>query len=147
MVRGGGDTQVERQEETVVDASVAVKWFSAEEGSDRALAVRDGHVEGRRTLVAPDLLVYEIANALRFKPGFDARATARALDDLFDLQLDLMVPSKELVSRGSELAHEYGITVYDSAYLALGELLGLEVITADKDLYRKAEGCGFLKQL
>lgn len=138
---------MERSEETVIDASVAVKWFSEEEGSDRALAVRNDHIDGRKTLVAPDLLVYEIANALRFKPGFNPRVTARALDDLFNLQVEIMAPSKELVSRGSELAFEYGITVYDSLYLSLGELLGLEVITADKELYKKAEDCGFLRML
>lgn len=138
---------MERSEETVIDASVAVKWFSEEEGSDRALAVRNDHIDGRKTLVAPDLLVYEIANALRFKPGFNPRVTARALDDLFNLQVEIMAPSKELVSRGSELAYEYGITVYDSLYLSLGELLGLEVITADKELYKKAEDCGFLRML
>ncbi|MBI2183975.1 MAG: type II toxin-antitoxin system VapC family toxin [Thaumarchaeota archaeon] len=138
---------MERSEETVIDASVAVKWFSEEEGSDRALAVRNEHIDGIRTLVAPDLLVYEIANALRFKPGFNPHVTARALDDLFNLQVDIMAPSKELVSRGSELAYEYGITVYDSLYLSLGELLGLEVITADKELYKKAEDCGFLRML
>lgn len=138
---------MERQEETVIDASVVVKWFSQEEGSDRALAVRDGHVAGKRTLVAPDLLVYEIANALRFKPGFGPRVTAKAIEDLFNLQLDLTVPSRELVSRASELAHSYGITAYDSAYLALGELMGSEVITADKYLYGRAKGCGFLRML
>lgn len=138
---------MERSEETVIDASVAVKWFSEEEGSDRALAVRNDHIDRRKTLVAPDLLVYEIANALRFKPGFNPRVTARALDDLFNLQVEIMAPSKELVSRGSELAYEYGITVYDSLYLSLGELLGLEVITADKELYKKAEDCGFLRML
>jgi predicted nucleic acid-binding protein len=138
---------MERPEETVIDASVAVKWFSGEEGSDRALALRDGHVEGKSTISAPDLLVYELANALSFKPGFTNRVTLRAIDDLFNLQLDLMIPTKEVVARGAELAHEYGITVYDSVYLSLAELLGLQVITADEELYRKAKGSGSLRML
>ncbi len=138
---------MERSEETVIDASVVIKWFSEEEGSNRALTMRNEHVDGKRTLVAPDLLVYEVANALRFKPKFNARVMARALNDLFDLQVDLMVPSKELVSRCSELALKYGITIYDSCYLSLGELLGLEVITADNQFYERAEGCGFLRML
>ncbi len=138
---------MEREEEVVVDASVAIKWFSEEEGSDRALALRDGHIDGRRVLIAPDLLAYEVANALRFKPGFTAPATAKALDDLFGLQIDFMVPSNELVRRSSELAFEYGITAYDSSYLSLGEILGVEVITADNQFYERARGCGFLRML
>ena len=147
MVWGGRDTQVERSKEAVIDASVVIKWFSQEEATDRALTVRGEHVEGKQTLVAPDLLVYEIANALRFRPGFTSLATARAIRDLLDLGLDLIVPSRELIRRGSEMAYAYGITVYDASYLALGELLGVEVITADKEFFKKAQGCGFLRML
>ncbi|MDG6928520.1 MAG: type II toxin-antitoxin system VapC family toxin [Nitrososphaerota archaeon] len=138
---------MERAQEIIVDASVAVKWFSEEEGSERALALRDEHVDGEMTLVAPDLLVYEIENALRFKPGFTPSATAKALDDLFGLQIDFMAPSSEVVRRGAELAFEYGITAYDSCYLSLGEALGTEVVTADGRLHERAKGCGFLRFL
>jgi predicted nucleic acid-binding protein len=138
---------MERQEEIVVDASVAVKWFSEEEGSERAIALRDRHVSGKTTLVAPDLLVHEVANALRFKPGLSPGVTSRAIGDLFKLQVDLLAPTRELVARASEQAYKYGVTAYDSAYLALGEALGVEVITADGELYRKAQACGFLKEL
>ena len=138
---------MERPEETVVDASVAVKWFSTEEGSDRALSLRNQHVDGRRTLVAPDLLLYEVGNALRFKPGFNPSVTAKALDDLFDLQVDLLAPSKELVRKSSELAFKYGITMHDSCYLSVGELMGVEVVTAEDELLSRAKDCGFLRKL
>jgi predicted nucleic acid-binding protein len=138
---------MERAEEIVVDASVAVKWFSEEEGSDKALELRNGHIDGKTTLIAPDLLVYEVANALRFKPGLNPQLMVKALDDLFGLQIDLMAPSSELVRRGSEIAFEYEITAYDSCYLSLGEILGTEVVTADDKLYEKAKGCGFLRLL
>ena len=138
---------MERSEKIVIDASVAIKWFSEEEGSDRALAIRNEHIEGKKVMAAPDLLVYEVANALRFKPSYAPLTTGRAMDDLFDLQLDLMVPSKDVVSRCSELAFKYGITVYDSCYLALGELLGSTVVTADNQLYNRARECGFLRSL
>ncbi len=129
----------------MIDASVAVKWFSEEEGTDRALEVRDDHIDGRRTLVAPDLIVYEIANALRFKTEFTGEYVARAVDDLLDLQMDLIEPGRELIRLGSELAYRYGITVYDSSYLALGELMGIEVYTSDKQLYERARESGLLK--
>ena len=138
---------MERPKEVVIDASIAIKWFSEEERGDRALAIRNEHVEGKKTLVAPDLLVYEVANALRYKPNLSPHIIARAIEDVFDLQVDLIIPSKELVSRCSELAFKYGITVYDSCYLALGQLLGLEVITADNQFYKRAGECGFLRLL
>lgn len=48
----------------VVDASVALKWFVDEPDSAPALALRNAHIAGQSPLVAPDLLIYEVANAL-----------------------------------------------------------------------------------
>jgi predicted nucleic acid-binding protein len=133
------------REEAVIDASVAVKWFSEEEGTDRAIEIRDSHIDNKRTLVAPDLLVYEIANALRFKTGFTEEHVARAIDDLLDLQIDLIEPGRELIRLGSEIAYRYRITFYDSSYLALGELMGIDVYTSDKQLYERARESNLLK--
>src|SRR5579885_1353844 len=44
MVWRGGDSQMERPEEVVLDASVALKWFSEEDGTDRAVSLRDEHI-------------------------------------------------------------------------------------------------------
>lgn len=147
MVWGERDSQVERVQEVVIDASVAIKWFSQEKDSDRAVALRADHIEGRKTLVSPDLLIYEVLNALRFKPKFNSTTVARALNDLLDLRLDIMIPTREVISKCSELSYEYNITSYDSYYLALGEFLGLNVVTADNRLYEKAKSCRFLQKL
>jgi len=53
---------VERTPQTlVIDASTAAKWFLEEEDSDRALSLRDAHIDGRIELTAPDLIVYELS--------------------------------------------------------------------------------------
>ncbi len=46
--------------DSVVDASVVVKWFVAEAGSQRALQLLS---ESNR-LIAPDLVIVEVATAL-----------------------------------------------------------------------------------
>jgi len=38
---------VARRDQIVVDSSVVVKWFSEEEKTTEALALRDSHVEGQ----------------------------------------------------------------------------------------------------
>jgi len=43
-----------------VDAGVVVKWYIPESGSDRAAAL----LETDRRLIAPDLLLAEVANVL-----------------------------------------------------------------------------------
>ena len=133
--------------EVVLDASVVVKWFSKEEGSDLALKLRDEHLAGRMTLISPDLLIYEVSNALRHNPGFDADDVKGAVRDLFDLELDLVPPNEEIFSKAAMRAFELGISIYDACYLALAELMGLEFITGDERLYRKVRKFKFVKQL
>ena len=89
--------------------------------------------------MAPDLLLYEVANALRYKPGFGVEKVARAIVDLMDIQVDLIVPSRELVEKSSNLAYAYGVSVYDSCYLALSELMGVSLYTSDKRFFDGAK--------
>jgi len=52
----------------VPDSSVVLKWFRrAEAGLEQAEALRQAHLEGQIVFIVPDLLLYEIANVLRFK--------------------------------------------------------------------------------
>ncbi|MBW1669419.1 MAG: type II toxin-antitoxin system VapC family toxin, partial [Deltaproteobacteria bacterium] len=54
-------------EKAVVDASVVVKWFVEEEGSEEALAIRRRYIEEEVEIVAPELIHFEVLNALRYK--------------------------------------------------------------------------------
>ncbi len=135
------------QEEVVVDASVIVKWFSEEEGTKQALKIREDHINGAKFIIAPDLMIYELSNALRFKPGFNNVKVGRAIADIFSMQIDLITPSEDLVKRCSNTSFRFGITIYDACYIALGELMGTRVLTSDKKFYGLAKGCGFLAMI
>lgn len=141
MVRHPGDTKVAPQEK-VVDASVVVKWFSDEEGSDRALKLRDGHIGGELSLVAPELILYEVTNALRYKPLFDSSKVSRAFHDLLEFQLELVQLTEDLLKTCVDFAFRHGTTLYDSVYLGLGKSMDIDVVTADKKFYSK---CSKLK--
>jgi len=54
----------------VIDASVAVKWFVEEPDSSAAHRLLEAHATGETTLVAPDLVVYEVSNVLLHNPTF-----------------------------------------------------------------------------
>ena len=56
--------------EVVVDASIIVKWFVEEEGSDKSLKLRDRYIEGEIKLIAPELMIFEALNALYYKRLF-----------------------------------------------------------------------------
>ena len=127
------------EEETllILDASVAVKWFTMEPLRDKALIIRNKYVNGELDLEAPSLLYYEVANALRYNPRFgieEVRSAVRALEDLAIIIYDF---KGELASRAVELAYRFGITVYDAAYVALAAIRNATLYTADKEVVMK----------
>ncbi|KXB03404.1 hypothetical protein AKJ48_03910 [candidate division MSBL1 archaeon SCGC-AAA261O19] len=138
---------MEGQEKIVLDASVVVKWFSQEEGSDLALEVKNQYVEGELIILSADLLIYEVSNALMFNPDFDQEDVANAVKDIFDLDLDLITPIEEILIRATEYASENNLTIYDSCYISLAEMMGIPLYTADGKLLENTEDLDFVKSL
>jgi len=130
---------------SVLDASVVLKWFVNEDDGEQALRLREEFYHGERE-IAPDLLLYEVANALRYNPDFTVEEIVQALRTLFDMGIWIITPTYALLSKVVELAKSLDITCYDATYLALAEELEFEfitAITADKRLHTKAiKGAG-----
>ena len=130
---------MEREEVVVADASVVVKWFVEEDYTDEALRLRDDYVERAVEIASPDLLPYEVLNALRYNPSFGGSQlvkTARALEKyslwLFPLEGDYAEACVDNSLR-------YGISMYDSAYVSLGIARDYTVYTADRRLIEKVD--------
>jgi len=131
----------------VVDASVALKWFVDEPDSALALSVRDAHIAGQSPIVVPDLLIYEVANALIHNSRFPEHDIQRALDTLYGLQLELVMPTAELAQAAVRLASRHGLTFYDALYIGLAQELDLELITADRRLQHRVSHLPFVRLL
>lgn len=126
-----------RQEKIVVDASVAFKWYVVEDETVKALRMLDDYQKGIIDIASVSLMPFEVLNALRYAPDtsiMDLQKVAKSLDKLC---LDMHQMEGELSLMTVENALRYGITVYDSSYLSLGEIEELEVYTADKKLLGK----------
>jgi predicted nucleic acid-binding protein len=133
-------------EDLVIDASVAVKWFTEEAGTSAAVRLRDSHIAGRVNLVAPDLLFYEVLNALRYK-GVAEDILKGYVQDLVDLQMDLIPPNQHLMEKTVLNSLRFDLTVYDAAYLTLAHLLGSKLVTADKKFHKAVKGSGITSLL
>lgn len=122
----------------VVDTSVAVKWFSREDDTDCALSLRDAAFAGKCRLAAPDLLLYELANALRYNPRFDASDVNLAVRSVEDMGIDFHRAQGPLLSDAVDLAFRHRMTVYDGCFLALALREGAKLVTADTKLIQNA---------
>jgi len=128
---------VARTQVFVVDASVAVKWYVEEEHREQALELRQDYYDGKVTLRSHALILYEVANALRYHPGLSADDVLNSLTSLLDMQLDLFQPTENAAKEIVDLAFNEDLTVYDAAYLALARLSAARLLTADETLYNK----------
>ena len=120
----------------VVDASVVAKWLVPEALSEQATRLLE---EEDDDLLAPDLLLVEVANALWKKTArgeLTSTAADRALELMLEAGLELRgIPP--LLSRATKLARELGHPVYDCVYLALAEAERAPLVTADERLLRR----------
>lgn len=117
----------------VVDASVAIKWFIAEDNT----AFAELLLEPVFDLHAPELASSEFGNILWKKiRGGDLRMeeAAAVIDAFYRVGIDFH-SNGLLVSAALELAVEAGQTVYDCTYLALAIALDCPFVTADRRLF------------
>lgn len=127
----------------IVDASVAVKWFAAEEGTEAAQVLLE---DSGDALLAPDLLLIEVANALwkKWKRGVIVRAQLRdAISELgYVFPPPNLVPVADLADEAADLAGDLGHPIYDCLYIALTRRTrGGVLVTDDRRLLAAAARC------
>lgn len=122
---------------SVLDASVVLKWFVAEIDSEKAEALRTEYFLGKRDIVVPDLILYEISNVLNYHPDFTPTDIKEALQTLFDIDIEIVTPTQTLISKAVDIANKNNVTSYDACYFALALELQTDFITADKKFYNK----------
>lgn len=119
------------RQKKILDASVALKWFFKEKGSNIADNILKAHINEDIVIIVPELFFYEVTNALRFQHK-NVEELKAAINDLEIMQLSIEKYSFELIKLAVENALKYKLTVYDSLYLTLAEKLNAKLVTADE---------------
>lgn len=126
---------------TVVDASVATKWFLPEKHSDEALTL----TEMDRKLVAPTLALYEVSGSI-IRARREQRIDAEEADTLLHRWLRATATNvvrldndNRDIIRGGEMAAELRHPLKDCIYLAMAERTDRPLITADEEFYKRAQ--------
>lgn len=118
----------------VLDASVILQWLVVEEGSAKALHFHDAHVAGTEQIIVSFLLLYEIANALRYRKQLPDNEVATLFEILEHLEIPVFQQSFPEIEEAALYARQKNISVYDAVYVVLARRLGCDFITADKRL-------------
>ena len=114
-----------------------VKWFTKEKGHTQATALRDSHIQHKIELTTPDLLLYELANALRYSKNLTSEEIKQAIKSINMIQVTKVSQRETLINKAIDVAKKHGIAIYDASYLALAEILATNLITADEKLAQK----------
>lgn len=126
----------------VIDASVVLKWFLAdEEYSQSALALLDKYVSFELEIVASSLLEYEVLNGLfiaKKRGRIEQEKVMMAVEGFLSLEIE----QKNISSIYQKVMHfseAYNLTVYDASYLGVADEEGIELVTADRTLFSKVK--------
>lgn len=127
--------------EYVLDTSVVIKWFSEYDEDDlqKALDLRYKILEGKCYIIVPDLVFYELSNALRYNPHFTTDDVKDAVNTVMDMGFDVKGIDNETVERAVEIAFQYNVSVYDAYFLALSRKEKKPIVTADYRFYEKVK--------
>jgi predicted nucleic acid-binding protein len=123
---------------TVIDASIAVKWVLAESGEEPAIEILKAYGAKEMDLIAPALLMEEVASAIskRCRRKELTAAQARSAYLNFEARRPELVDKTVYVSRAFELSLVHQISVWDAVYLAVAIDRRADLLTADRRLYR-----------
>lgn len=123
----------------VVDASVAIKLFIEQAGSEQAEALfAKLGTEPDTVLLVPELFYVECANVLWQYVRRANYPAAEAKASLLRLQALALrrVPTPDLVNEALDIAIAHGISAYDACYVQLSERSRVPLVTADEKLIR-----------
>lgn len=125
----------------VVDANVAVAWTITLPYSPAANRL----LRAAGSLIAPDLLVAEVANAFHVLSGNSSSNHERLQDglELLPRWFSELVPSGRLRREAFELARQLDHPAYDCFYLALALLREVQFVTSNERFQRKAVSAGY----
>jgi predicted nucleic acid-binding protein len=130
----------------VVDASVAVKWLVSEDLSEVAVSL----LERGASLMAPDLIHAEVANALwaaARRGNLTPADVDEALASFARAPIAVPSPLRGLIPMAFRLATDLDHPVYDCIYLALALQQGHPLVTADERFLRAVAGHHHLSAL
>lgn len=121
----------------ILDASVVLKWFREESDTNKALEFQEAINDNQLQVYIPDLLFYEVTNALIRSVGETHDNVLLALQVLLEMNWEVVIPNYGLLASAALVTQNRNkLSVYDGVYVALALERKATLITADTKLHR-----------
>ena len=119
----------------IVDASIAAKWFFKEEGSDRALRLRQ-----EQDLIAPDFILFEVHHAMwkRLARRETEKIAVQRVQPTLRIAISHLARSETLAEAAGSMSLNHNLAIYDCLYLALAADTNSRLVTADQRQFAAA---------
>lgn len=130
----------------VVDTSIAYKWIREEDTRHLSLELLYRFLSGKEEVIAPDLLLYELANALSSKTELTVRDVEEAWNLFTDFNISIFTPTPNFLKKCLKFAKKYQVAVYDATYAVLAKEKKCDLITADQKFVERVN-LSFIKLL
>jgi predicted nucleic acid-binding protein len=114
----------------IIDASVALKWFLAEEGQERALLLLEELLAEPSAFAVPELFYFELAHVFHRAVPMPSPIQLDLLRQVFILGIQRFAMTPELLAETRAL-QSLGLSGYDAAYVGLARILNGKWITFD----------------
>lgn len=116
----------------VLDTSIIYKWLREEDNRHLSLKILDDFLDGKEEVIVPDIILYELSNALAFKKELTEEEILEAWEFFIDLNIQIFVPDSRFVEKCIKFAKKYRVTVYDASYAVLAKEKRCNLITKDE---------------
>lgn len=117
----------------VLDTSVVLKWYNqeGEKEVEQALSLLDDLRKGTISIIVPNLLIIELANVLIKGKCLSVDDTKTLVTSFFSLPVINKEPNVEVMLRTADICKTWGLTAYDSLYVATAQAEECQLISAD----------------
>ena len=122
----------------VVDSSVVLRWVLPEPGRHAALALLGSFEAGATDLIAPRLLMEQVAATLsqRCREGLLSRESAqRALNFAREREPMLAASDSDYLSAAFSLSLQHRVSLAEAIYLAVAVAADCGLVTADRQFH------------
>ena len=123
----------------VVDTSIVYKWITEEDDSSdsSSLKLLRKFLDGKESVLIPDIMLYELANALSTKTSLTFKEIEQAWNLFERLGLKVTNPSLKFIRKSIKFSRKYHVSVYDASYAILALEKNCILLTADSKFAKK----------